>query len=254
MRAITVLIATLIFISLAASLSPQEHPPAFLATIEQMKHSLTPIVCGRMLADGKFQRDAVVGTAFFVGTKGHILTAGHVIDKMDEVVAQRTNRYAALLVPASGWDHKADVLDGQLFSIDQCRRDRDLDLAVCKPAENPFERAETKDYVRAARLELEPVADGTRVAFIGFPLDLMTPTTSVGFVASYIPVLGVPHPAEVLVDRGFWTGASGGPLFLDDGRVIGMVLGARRDAALGLTRARPAALIAKFLKKQDVKF
>ena len=110
----------------------------------------------------------------------------------------------------------------------------------------PFEDREVGGFIRPVSFEVAAQPDGTALAFTGFPLDNTTPISAKGFVAAY-------HyhgttPDEVLIDKNAWPGASGSPLYLANGRVVGMMTKTGTGAASGLSHARAAARIVAFLR------
>lgn len=80
------------------------------------------------------------------------------------------------------------------------------------------------------------------MAFTGFPLRSRRPVTSKGIIASYNARL-----QQVFIDKVAWPGASGSPLYVASGQVVGMVHKRGIGAVEGLAFARPAVLIRDFL-------
>jgi len=58
-------------------------------------------------------------------------------------------------------------------------------------------------------------------------------------------------PTKILIHGIAWDGNSGSPLYLSDGRVVGLVSGKGKDGSEGITAAKPTYLILDLLKKLD---
>jgi S1-C subfamily serine protease len=74
------------------------------------------------------------------------------------------------------------------------------------------------------RLRTAPVAPGTPLAAVGYPLGSLVPLFTFGTVSSPNSVLpGAPFPAGVVVFGNFIAGMSGGPILDEQGRVVSVV-------------------------------
>ena len=124
--------------------------------------------------------------------------------------------------------------------------DARLDVAVCTPLPRSMILPGGATLtVTPVEFESTPPPDGSPVAFSGFPLNNGAPISAVGFVAGYENTdLGA---FTVLVDRSNWPGASGSPIYLQNGRVIGIVLGRGVGDATGLTYGRVARFVRELL-------
>jgi len=104
------------------------------------------------------------------------------------------------------------------------------------------------------RLHLVPITppDGTLIAFTGFPLEVAIPVTSRGSLASIGAFTG--NQPEIMVSGVSWGGMSGGPLYLVDGGVIGVMLktGRENSVAVGMAFARPTSSVLDFLRKNNI--
>ena len=117
------------------------------------------------------------------------------------------------------------------------------DIGVCK--------IEPKD-LRPEALPLSPaeitdsagVSEGDPVGILGFPQGLsmpvtfdtrqwlqLTPLLQTGVISGILPFPSVPKPDYFVLDMHVNSGSSGSPLFLNDGKVIGIVFATRRTFA-----------------------
>lgn len=214
-------------------------------TIELAKGFTVAVVCLTLDKPARLVR--VMASGFFISEKGDFVTAGHVLDGWRELDASpRGPCFPAIYVPTKGWA-AFDELQAEVswFKFEACWSDEALDIAVCRPGQNPFADTDIKRPL-VANLRIESLPDGDAVAFTGFPLNTIRPITSKGFVAAYRGrVDGV--PVELVIDKAAWAGASGSPVFDVDGRVVGVLVRAGFDEGSGLAYARPSARIVKIL-------
>lgn len=84
--------------------------------------------------------------------------------------------------------------------------------------------------------------EGTNVGIIGFPQGLslpslideissiqLTPLLQVGIISAVLPFSGIPKPTNYIIDLFVNPGSSGSPLFLENGKVIGIVYATRQS-------------------------
>jgi len=167
------------------------------------------------------------------------MTAAHVLPEM-----QRSDRPCPVARSPCPWGpigpaHLTSPQLGFPFRIPECSIDEVLDVAVFHP---------TTDLRRKPGVHIVPVQfewnippDGTQVAFTGFPFAARDPMTFRAGVAAYRPVWRDGKAMdEVVLDRSAWPGFSGSPVFLSDGRVIGMVIAGMLDEGTALTFFRPS--------------
>jgi Trypsin-like peptidase domain len=124
----------------------------------------------------------------------------------------------------------------------------EIDAAVCKTQENPF----GMEGLHLSRLDFstkEPI-DGTAIGFTGFPQYITVPVTSRGHVASIGEF--VENRRYILIDKTTWHGVSGGPLYLCDGTVIGIMAKVGENLWSGMGFAIPSTLILKFLRDKNI--
>jgi hypothetical protein len=221
--------------------SAQNQNDPFLRTIENLKRSIAPVVC---VADGTERPVTVDGTAFFVSEAGTFLTAGHVVqDFLPGHAFAQCPRPAIYFQIGQSRGGGLDLAWFQ-FQPDACTIDEKLDLAKCKTLENLAAAQGGRFKPLPAAVETGIVQDGTPIAFTGYPLSVIAPLTSRGSVAGYF----LDGPPTLVVDRNVWPGASGSPIYLVNGRVIGIVTARGIADAAGLTFARSGAAMEAFLR------
>lgn len=222
-------------------------------TIKAVKHSIVPIVCGYTDESNQFRIAFVAGSGFFVDTSGRFLTAGHVVDDWDAAMKKTHVCRAAIYVPDRTWVKFENDIPFQYFWFIDCVRDDSADLAVCQPIANPFTSPLVpKGNISAVVFDTGMYPDGTSVAFTGFPLENTAPITSIGFIAGGFSIPGNTIGHDFVIDKAAWPGASGSLLYLDSGKVIGIIQKGGRNDASGIGVARDAAIIVDFLSKHPV--
>lgn len=219
----------------------------FIPTIETLKHSVAPIVCLERRGPRTLISD-IKGSAFFISRAGEFLTAAHVIDELRHPTG-RACPVVAIYLPSGGWKPEVVEEDFQwfAFTIADCDENRSLDLARCATSVNIAAPLEGFSFeVQPVLFEFSNQPDGTPVAFSGFPLRSNDPLTSRGNIAAYRRGNNG-SPSEVVIDKAVWPGASGSPLYLQDGRVIGIIIQGGVGDGAGIAIARPARFIQQFL-------
>jgi hypothetical protein len=214
-------------------------------TIANVQRSVFAVVCFTR-ADSKIA--SVVGTGFFLSRSGQFVTAAHVLADL-RVVAQRIGCVGGVMLPTGGaWSDLHGVIAAEWFALGNCADDASpaVDLATCDLVTNPFTHAATRGYVTPVLLEISRQPDGTGIAFSGFPLQNLHPITSKGYVAGY-NFNERDEMVQIILDRTAWPGASGSPVYVDSGRVVGILTLRGTGDAAGLAYAQSAELIARFL-------
>ena len=183
----------------------------------------------------------------FVSFEGHFITAAHVL-KDHFKWSKKTGEpegdcFPIVYVPSPTWETP------RWFKFKNCMVDETIDVAVCKTQDNPFGIT----GLHVSRLDLIPKEppDGTAVAFTGFPQYITVPVTSRGHTASIGAFFGKDRRL-ILVDKTTWHGVSGGPLYLTDGSVIGIISKLGENLWEGMAFATPAAPIIKFLSDKKI--
>lgn len=218
---------------------PLRAADSFIPTIEAMKHSVAPVVC--LSGDGpQATVQDVEGTAFFISRSGEFLTAAHVIDGVQNHA--HSCPVTAIYLPPDRWEPELpeEVFTWYPFAAGDCVFHRDLDVAKCKSVVDLSLRSGKQSFeIRPVRFEWSSQPDGTLIAFTGFPLGSRDPSTSRGGVAQYrrrVPQ----NTLDLVIDQSAWPGASGAPVYLSDGRVIGMLLARGTGEGLGTSVVRPS--------------
>jgi len=240
----------------ASLVEPLRAADSFIATIEAMKHSVAPVVC--LGGDGpQATIQDVEGTAFFISEAGEFLTAAHVIDGVQGHAHACT--VTAIYLPADRWEPERpeEVFTWYPFVAGDCALHRDLDVAKCKLlVDLSVRRGKQSFEIRPVRFEWTSQPDGTLIAFTGFPLGSRDPLTSRGGVAQYrrrqsgnnlLPGELPQNTIDLIIDQSAWPGASGAPVYLSDGRVIGMLLARGSGEGTGTSVVRPAHVLQRIL-------
>jgi len=214
-----------------------------------MKTSVAPVVCVQPKVGSDWDLLSIEGTAMFVSSDGSFITPNHVIEGITNPKREKPCPSAAIYGPEDGiWheDKGTFRVNYALFIALACKTDKQIDIAYCKPV--PGSLGKIKPV--PATLDNSLPAEGTPVAFTGFPLSNVIPITSIGSVAAYWATddLGT---FTVVVDKNGWPGASGSPIYLQDGHVIGMVFSRGIGEGTGLTYGRISKFISDFLPKAD---
>jgi V8-like Glu-specific endopeptidase len=216
-------------------------------TIDSAKRFVLPVVCGYEDENHKFQTVGIAGTGFLVES-GRFVTMGHVLDNWDTAfIKARHACVPAVYFPLGGWKTFNKRFDLEAITIGRCQRDYDLDLAVCELTVNPF--TDKRISVSIVAFDTIDRPEGTEIAFTGFPNEYTVPITSIGHVAGLISIDHTENGYDYIMDKAAWPGASGSPVFLADGRVIGIIRQRGSGDLSGIAIARSAAVIVEFLSK-----
>jgi S1-C subfamily serine protease len=163
------------------------------------------------------KKQECAATGFFVNDEGYILTNAHVVDDARRCLASSPG---AKIVAKFG---PGDGRTAEAVACDVVGMDVDHDLAVLK-TESPLPLD-----VRGAflRLEAKPVPDGTRVAVTGHPSFTWQPKSYQGKVIGREALAlndRSNRPSDVIVITiPLQRGASGSPVYLESGGVVGIV-------------------------------
>jgi hypothetical protein len=228
----------------AAALAQAPEPDPFLKTIAAIKRAVAPIACMELGEGGSRRPRRIAGTAFFVTADGEFLTAAHVISDVQRgALTGGPSGCAAPVVylPVTEWPSGSDEFSARwyVFDSNRCVLDTPLDLALCRTRESPS--ADLQRKIGTVSFDTAPHPDGTSLAFTGFPLNAIQPMTARGHVAMYAA------RDELIVDQSAWPGVSGCPVYLWDGRVIGMLIQRGTGEGTGRAIVRTSAAIQDFL-------
>jgi hypothetical protein len=204
----------------------------FIGAIARIKGSVAPVTCFNPP-----QQFSVNGTAFFVDSEGTFLTAGHVIKEFLPSGALYRCNQVGIYVPIDAWQ-RAQQFNARLFlfSPEKCVFDGLVDVAKCKTIDNPMVDKEVHVKPTSIRWAEQAPADGTAVAFTGFPLSAIIPYTSRANIVAYPPPVK-PGASHILLDKTAWPGASGSPVYISNGDVVGLIIQRGEGAASGLAVA-----------------
>jgi hypothetical protein len=222
----------------------------FIATIQTIKRATVAVTCMKIDSKGDGNLTSIEGSGFFTSDDGTFITAGHVAHGLYLAVPPRKEQCEtpAIYFPKEGWKAGGGV-DLAYFKIRECKWDDDLDLAVCDTVDSPFSSGILKEKPTFVTLDTTTQAEGTDIAFTGFPLSTAQPITARGTIATYWGMANEDHPRDIVIDHSNWPGASGGPVYLANGKVIGLILKRGMNDAAGLAFARSAISIESFLAK-----
>jgi V8-like Glu-specific endopeptidase len=236
----------LIYAATSVSRAQTTAPDKFVSAIEAMKHSLTTLVC--LTGTGRdAEPSAHLGTGFFVSVNGDFITAAHVIFA-DVDHGEFRCKYSAALLPLGGWTREAPDEEFAWFEFmpSECKTMAAMDLVRCKLPESSAKQPSIR--IEPAAFDENVPPDGSEVAFTGFPLRMRDPVTSRAFVATYrVERHGMATIPRIVLDRSSWPGSSGSPVYLSNGRVIGVVVEKGTGEAEGITLVRPAGAFREIL-------
>jgi hypothetical protein len=213
-RAIFLGILCLVFVSGETAAAPQG--PVSEQTVERVSHGVVPVAC---FNNGE-HTFYIYGTAFFVDKSGRVVTAGHVIESGPRIYAQHGYHCVpGIIVPLSGFPVRLD--NARPFYFTECRLPSMNDVTVCRLTSNPFDDPTFSQWIRPLHLRTTPVAVGTFAAITGFEKASHTPITYDTKILQASASTG--EGPVILLQSKLAQGTSGGPVYLDDGSVIGVV-------------------------------
>jgi V8-like Glu-specific endopeptidase len=251
LRIVSLLVVCMFWVlNVEAGQGKAKQKDGFIQTIQTVKRATIAVACVKSQLDGTTVIASVEGTGFFISSDGTFITAGHVAHGLylGAPPRQEVCQKPVIYVPKKGWEAGA-AIDMSWFMVGECKFDDDLDLAKCKTVDNPFtsERIEVKPLVVTFDNSIQK--EGTEIAFTGFPLSTVQPITARGTIGTY---WGLPlelTPREIVIDHSNWPGASGAPVYLSNGKVIGLILRRGINDATGFAFARASKFISDFLSK-----
>jgi V8-like Glu-specific endopeptidase len=231
-----------------------KHKDEFRKTTQTLKRSVGAVACLQKESDGSVGITSVDGTGFFVSKDGTFLTAGHIAHGLYPAPASRQKicEIAAIYVPKAGWKNASETqfeIELQWFKISRCAYDDDLDLAKCETVQNPFLSPDIKIKPLTVDFDTSAPAEGTPVGFTGFPLNTFQPVTGRAKVGDYGGEPNEATPKQITIDGSNWPGASGAPVYLSNGKVVGIILKRSNEES-----RRAFALSAAFIKKASWRY
>jgi len=249
MKRMTALMLTISLIFTSSCEAKEKDP--FIKTIAAVKQGIVAVACVHSNPDGTVGLGSIEGTGFFVSNDGTFITAGHVGHALylSPPARPTTCEVPAIYVPNAGWRAGTQIALNY-FKIDTCKFDDGLDLARCKLAENPFTSEIIKLKPSILTFDTSMQKEGIAVAFTGFPLSTMQPITARGTIGTYWALPNETIPRDIVIDHNNWPGASGSPVYLSNGKVIGLLLRRGINEATGFAYARTSKYIEDFLSEQ----
>ena len=239
------------FVAVTLALAPwpltaQPAADAFVETIAIMKRTVAPVACMELGEAGVRRPSRIVGSAFFLTGDGEFMTAAHVITDVSRS-SQRAGAEGCaapvVYLPLGEWPSGSDAFTARwyVFDSERCVQDTTLDLAWCRTRQSPS--ADLQRTIGTVLFETAPQPDGTAVAFTGFPLNVIQPMTARGHIAMYT------SRQELVVDQSAWPGVSGCPVYLVNGRVIGVLIQRGTGDGMGRSIVRSGASVEAFLTR-----
>ena len=224
---------------------------SFVKAVDSIKHSVAPIVCLTVAQDGTAKLDFIEGSGFFVSKDGSFVTARHVITEMEPSPLRRPCNFPAVYIPKSGkWsdDGRFTEIKWFAFHLNQCvLSSQVVDLARCHTQDDLSKDKEIAAPPEPVIVDAKLPPEGSDVAFSGFPLQITIPRAARATIAGYGSRDNV-ETTEMVIDRNTWPGASGSPIYLANGHVIGVVLARGTNEAAGLAFARTGNELDRFLR------
>lgn len=222
--------------------------PISVKTIEVAKRTVVPLVCLPMNTTTLPESPEILGTGFFINDEGYFITVAHVVKDFEKRLSTSQPCFSVVYVPLDGWDKP--LKKARYFKFNSCLTNTEVDFAVCKLIDNPFRDQEVKGLFGFATLErFTNTKDGTAIAFTGFPLHSLRPVTSKGSIASFVEA-----KQEFVIDKTAWPGASGSPVYIANGNVIGIMRETGSGIGAGLAYARPIEMFTGFLTANKIHF
>jgi len=161
-------------------------------------------------------------------------------------------KYSAALLPLGRWTREApdEELAWFEFMPSACKTMGAIDLVRCKLPDESFVK-QPSIRIEPAEFDENVPPDGSEVAFTGFPLRMRDPVTSRAFVATYrVERHGMGTIPRIVLDRSSWPGSSGSPVYLSNGRVIGVLVEKGTGEAEGITLVRPVQAFREILDRK----
>lgn len=224
------------------------HKDEFRKTIQTVQRSVAAVACLQKETRQSVSIASIEGTGFFVSRDGTFLTAGHIAHGLylGSPPRQKACEIPAIYVPNAGWRKASETnleIELRWFKIANCAYDDDLDLAKCKTLLNPFTSSEITKKPIVVDLATSVPGEGTPIAFTGFPFNTFQPVTARARIGAYGGAQNEATPKEIVIDHSNWPLASGAPVYLSNGKVVGIILDRESNEASGLAFERSAAFI-----------
>lgn len=218
----------------------------FVQTIAVVKRAVAPVACMELGEAGVRRPSRIVGSAFFLTGDGEFMTAAHVVTDVTRSSLRAGGEGCAapvVYLPVGEWPSGSDAFTARwyVFDSERCVQDTTLDLAWCRTRQSPAD--DLQRTIGTVAFETAPQPDGTAIAFTGFPLNVLQPMTARGHIAMYT------SRQELVIDQSAWPGVSGCPVYLMNGRVIGVLIQRGTGDGTGRSIVRSAASVEAFLAR-----
>jgi S1-C subfamily serine protease len=163
------------------------------------------------------KKQECAATGFLISAEGHILTNAHVVEDARRCLASSPG--AKIVAKFGSGDGRA----AEALACDVIAKDEDRDLAILRTDSAP-----PADWrLVPLRLRREPVPVGTRVWVTGHPSFRWEAKTYSGRVVALRSMAlngsRSPHAEVLVLDIPLRRGASGSPVYIDSGEVIGII-------------------------------
>jgi hypothetical protein len=241
------IVAGIVMVFVASVSSTAVYASDFVSTIDKLKTSIAPVVCMKVENQQVTGIRAIDGTGIFVDGNGTFLTAGHVVNDFLPSGTLSDCSAPAVYMPSEGkWHAPPLPVTWYKFAPTACFLDKANDIAECKTVQDLSKASGFHPAEFVVEDEIQP--DGTPVAFSGFPLSNAFPLTAEGNIAGY---LFNGNKQQVVIDRTNWPGASGSPIYLENGHVVGMILSRGTGVAEGVSLAATGIAIHSFINSSS---
>jgi hypothetical protein len=210
-----------------------------------MKHSVTAVMCQKPDPDHPDKsRTLIVGTVFFVSSRGDFITADHTLSD-----TEAGGRLAGC--EPYVWFTRPSKQPGMFtavtfsFLVKDCIRDAEGDIARCRTQADMSKIQQGEYAPQPVVIDSSQRDDGLAIAITGFPLGIPVPLSSRGYIAGY--QMGEQGPIDIAIDHAAWPGGSGSPVYDSGGKVVGMLVQAGKGAASGIAIARSGFALSRFM-------
>jgi S1-C subfamily serine protease len=185
-------------------------------------------------------------TGFLINAAGYILTNAHVVEEARHCLAGSAE--GKIVAKFAGTGPQAEGVSCDLVAMDGTH-----DLAVLR-LDRPREEKNRQDL---AALDTSDVSTGTAVAVTGHSASTWQPTTQKGRVIGYTALAlddsRVEKTEVLILDVPLQRGASGSPVYLESGAVIGVV-SRQNPSRPAETVAVPIRLAIELLNRLSVRW
>jgi Trypsin-like peptidase domain len=184
--------------------------PAF-ATPVDLTRSIVRTLC---LEKGRYE----FSTGIFVDRAGHFVTNKHVLQSWNDIGCKP-------LIAVSG-DKMNFANLAIVIGVSHCVSDQQIDLCFC--GLQPLARAWRRPKIVPARFSDSPVKPGTVVELLAFATQpdqrLLSGRTTILSVLSVFKNCS-DELTDLAINMAVWHGASGAPVYIQGGQVVGIIRG-----------------------------